>query len=520
MKLNRYINICWLPLTVLLSGALLTTGCTEEEATTADEGGEPSYISLSITISGGTETRATSEDSGDYTYGTEDEYKVNDVYLYFFDNGSFMQRVDVSGFSISSEMDSPISSTSVETYTSDSPTMVEGLTAGKEYTIVAMVNNPLDENPSALSSLFDSQLGEMTSSLKTMSAGSMPMSSRDKSTGSISVSATFNAENTSAENPLRITIPVERSYGKIAIKAKKVSGQTSPNVYPIYNSSDELIATNTLTGYKLINLPINSYAFRHVANYSTPGTIDNSTASYGVMNSTAPYVYGPDYAQYVESNVSSTSSFLFDEDSYTDYPTDTADYDLAAYLYENAMDSTVQMKGFCTGVIFECIAQPVSVDTLTTSGDVETVDFSVIAEKYGSSSDSLYFIGGRFYLSIEAIQTRYETEGVFSDLTESNLSEYNVEKYSLTSDGVICYYPYWIRHLDNEDDSTLGKMEYAIVRNNAYQLCVNSISGMGNDDDTYDPDEPVEDGKNYITVSMTVGPWNVSKETATIGSGD
>ena len=515
MNLNRYINICWLPLAVLLSGALLTTGCTEEETAAADEGSEPSYISLSITISGGAETRATSEDSGDYTYGTDAEYQVNDVYLYFFDNGSFMQRVDVSGFTKSSEMDSPITSTSVETYTSNSPTKVEGLLSGKEYTVVAMVNNSLDENPSTFSSLFDSQLDGMTSSLKTMSAGSMPMSSRDKSTGSISVSATFNAENTSSDNPLRITIPVERSYGKIAIKAKKVSGQTSPNVYPIYNSSDELIATNTLTGYKLINLPINSYAFRHVANYSAPGTIDNSTASYGVMSSTAPYVYGPDYAQYVAGNVSSTSSFLFDEDSYTDYPTDSTKYVLAAYLYENAMDSTVQLKGFCTGVIFKCISKPESVDTLATSGLV-SVDFSDIADDY----DSLYYVGGRFYLSIEAIQKRYETEGVFSDLTESNLSEYNVKKYSLTSDGVICYYPYWIRHLDNEDDSTLGKMEYAIVRNNAYHLCVNSISGMGNGDDTYDPDEPVEDGKNYITVSMTVGPWNVSKETATIGSGD
>lgn len=47
-------------------------------------------------------------------------------------------------------------------------------------------------------------------------------------------------------------------------------------------------------------------------------------------------------------------------------------------------------------------------------------------------------------------------------------------------DGETCYYTYWIRHAD-DDSEEISPMEYAIVRNNIYQLDVQSVSGRGTD---------------------------------------
>lgn len=49
-----------------------------------------------------------------------------------------------------------------------------------------------------------------------------------------------------------------------------------------------------------------------------------------------------------------------------------------------------------------------------------------------------------------------------------------------------CYYIWWLRHSNNNDDETNGLMEYAVVRNNIYKVNVESVASIGGDvpDDT------------------------------------
>ena len=61
-----------------------------------------------------------------------------------------------------------------------------------------------------------------------------------------------------------------------------------------------------------------------------------------------------------------------------------------------------------------------------------------------------------------------------------------------------CYYVYWIRHADDGNDKVISPMEYAIVRNNIYQLDINSVSGLG----TPEPDSNVEEVKTDIHVQV------------------
>lgn len=48
-----------------------------------------------------------------------------------------------------------------------------------------------------------------------------------------------------------------------------------------------------------------------------------------------------------------------------------------------------------------------------------------------------------------------------------------------TYEDATCYYTWWVRHSNDNNDDTKGIMEYAIVRNNIYKLTVKSVYSLG-----------------------------------------
>lgn len=77
------------------------------------------------------------------------------------------------------------------------------------------------------------------------------------------------------------------------------------------------------------------------------------------------------------------------------------------------------------------------------------------------------------------------------------------------------YYVYYNRHNDNLNNTMMGPMEFATVRNNIYKLAVTGINRLGhpgNPDDDPDPekpDDPDESEEAYFQVSVRVLPWVV-----------
>ncbi len=61
--------------------------------------------------------------------------------------------------------------------------------------------------------------------------------------------------------------------------------------------------------------------------------------------------------------------------------------------------------------------------------------------------------------------------------TRVALEPYGVQTY----ENAQCYYLWWVRHGNDLDDSANGVMEYAVVRNNIYQLSVESVYSLGGD---------------------------------------
>lgn len=75
-----------------------------------------------------------------------------------------------------------------------------------------------------------------------------------------------------------------------------------------------------------------------------------------------------------------------------------------------------------------------------------------------------------------------------------------------------CYYPYWIRHANNNKPNEMGIMEFGIVRNNIYELAVKSIGSLGlSGVDKPEPDKDDETNEVFFSVEIKVKDWVVRK---------
>lgn len=82
-------------------------------------------------------------------------------------------------------------------------------------------------------------------------------------------------------------------------------------------------------------------------------------------------------------------------------------------------------------------------------------------------------------------------------VTADILADYGTRTY----EDATCYYTWWIRHANDGSEDTNGVMEYAIVRNNIYELNVTKISSLGG----YIPNE---EEKGFI-VNVYVKDWTM-----------
>lgn len=79
------------------------------------------------------------------------------------------------------------------------------------------------------------------------------------------------------------------------------------------------------------------------------------------------------------------------------------------------------------------------------------------------------------------------------NVTRIALQPYGTRTY----EDATCYYTWWVRHSNDNDDTKKGIMEYAIVRNNIYKLTVESVYSLGGE---------VPDDESLI-VDVYVNDW-------------
>lgn len=346
---------------------------------------------------------------------------------------------------------------------------------------------------------------------------------------------TFTSYSTDSKNPTELgTHFVERAMARFDYMPKGPYTLAEDNAE---TSEDEKV-TITLTEAALINQSNAFYLLRRVSNDGT-----NANWEIGGTETPANYVVDVDYTAkangYTSDQVGNFTAHMTkpaewewlpitkealegkvdnwegEGDGKTDYDGEHElnEYYRWQYCKENTIPGiNVQQNGITTGVVFKgeitgAMVSAANSETIYVFDNVlyGTWDKVVAAAAQDNASEAF-----KFAVSI------CNNEGVAKD--SETLAQAGFTGYSAEEDGkYYAYYYYWNRHNDNGDNTNMGVMEFAVVRNNVYKLCVDGINKFGHptpggddpDPDPTDPEDPDEEGEYYFRVSVKVLPWVV-----------
>ena len=149
------------------------------------------------------------------------------------------------------------------------------------------------------------------------------------------------------------------------------------------------------------------------------------------------------------------------------------------------------------------------------STNISSVNKTKFFEQLGTANDPLGYIAAMYKLADLDQQGGLSAEEIDA-VTLTAIDQYIAGKKETLNETInvfedcVCYYPYWIRHADNNDKTDMGVMEFAIVRNNIYDLKVTGISGYGYSGiEKPEPGTDDETKKFYFNVDIFVKNWVV-----------
>ena len=486
-----YIFFPFLPLALCLSA------CTDEASPSSLAGDEDEgsgvFVSVVVNTGGDASTRVpTGGENGDGLHqpGEGDENKVHDLNVFFFQGNNGINSTGNPG------IDCQLYFSSAELWASDDDTYYSvakevtdnGLLIGKTYCVLVIANaGSRLTGANTLDALRDYRIAQPVSADYTRFL-----------MASASDAGPITIEPRTRNNPVTVSIDVERMAARVDCcwnDSYEVTGEELPSEGG--NSSTEADKVEIL-GASLVNrYRGETWAFKRVTNgltdlnditYLDDEAVDNTghasnyvldplTAS-GKSNSDYNYYY----TEYVNWNVDTDFQKPFNNNEVTSTDDDANTYIRWAYTRENinqadVLSDTNGRELYATGIMFQARYTP--------AGFREGDTFYVYPNN-----------GVRtIYTAAELCNQHYD---VFGDLPQANWGD--VDGCEVYDQGR-CYYVYWIRHADDNNAAAISPMEYAIVRNNIYQLKINSISGLG----TPEPDSNVEEVE--FDIHVRVKPW-------------
>lgn len=192
---------------------------------------------------------------------------------------------------------------------------------------------------------------------------------------------------------------------------------------------------------------------------------------------------------------------------------DLKEYYIWQYAKENTIPSaTAQDHGISTGVVFK--GEITGAAVAAAGGETIYVFENVLYGKWENVVAAAEPATAPATLKAAVNKITAKEAPTVKDYADAGFTGYNPAE-----DGkYYAYYYYWNRHNDNGDNTKMGPMEFAVVRNNVYKLCVDKIAKFGHPDPT-DPTNPDPDPENpqdpdesinyYFTVTVKVLPWVV-----------
>ena len=544
------------------ASALVFTSCSDDELQGGDinpsESGK-GYISVAFTTNTNSsravdddntgDSHDSTEDSGHHTYGTEAENKITSVMVIGIGSNpanSFSKYYATVNVNDSTGNFYASGTGSNALY---SPQAIE--VAADTYEVNVIVN-PSSE----IINLSPSQIKEYAFSggtlkdalekvIGTSATPAFMMSGKQSSTITVATS-----NNTPGNPATGDAVEVERVVAKIAFRptictmyadstaCESASAPTSPNIYPIRftrhigtTNADSTVSwrdtTETwyvkLEKYALVNLNKKNFAIRHTtADFANikigegslqaneyivdPFTVTKNGLTVDANFDGGTYFFNS-LKDVTDATVTDTndalSPYFFtmpDDGSRNDSTVVSTDHNginyigtPLSYCFENAVKSEQQKLGLSTGIAFQAKLYKDKDCTAAIDHD-------------------LYRYAGNFYTAITDLENAYKNDTIYGTgklvgKTDVELEALGIEHFE---GGKCYYYTSQIKHYDNGDNTTVGIMEFAIMRNNIYSLAVESIGEIGASSlKPYTPDTNDEKPKTYIKVQAKILPWIV-----------
>ena len=227
---------------------------------------------------------------------------------------------------------------------------------------------------------------------------------------------------------------------------------------------------------------------------------------------------GTDDAEYYKpmSTLGTEGGNVTGNDHYEEDPTLPAVGKFMAYCFENSTDLDHQTHGLSTGISF--VAR-----MYKTKNGNELSDPITKLYRYGNNSlfESLEaiqqafgksFMSDKFNELVEKEKGESNNEITEGDLKELAEAKNGGEKIEIYNDNICYYYTTEIKHFDNGDNSVMGNMEFAIMRNNIYSLAVTGINMVGDPAVVPTPGTPDENPtpeSAQLNVEVQILPWIV-----------
>ena len=379
--------------------------------------------------------------------GTTEENTVKDVTLLFFD-ASNKNLADIKVIPVANL------ERNAATYTAKDLVVTKG---SRE--IYAFVN--AQPAIKAFSPNDNGKAHSVITGIGTETAASMSGANGFTMSNTETVSATNVTYTTKEEaNQNAITIKVERTVAKVQYTGNNFA-------FDIKRADGAKTGTVTLTDMELINKNDKYFYLRRVsANVDGSGFVIGGAEIDGTN-----YVVDPNFT---EKNPTGTA---WGKES------KTIAQDATFYCLENTMTAEAQYNVVTTGAMFKAKF--------------------VIAG--GQADENIYRYNGVLYNKEADVKT---AANITENTTGWTIGQWAAKSVTFYAGG-ICYYPYWIKHIDNSNPTVMGTMEFGVVRNNVYKLAVTSIKEIGAPTDEVDPETPDEVLSTYLSVKVEVKEWTV-----------
>lgn len=492
----------------LLLGSALLCSCNNNDDvlggdSNQNEGVKDAYLSLSIQLpSGSIKTRAggvtpTPGENGDgHEIGEDSENQVESVLVFGFPQNAggaaFKKKINIGEMN---ELGKDIND--VKSYKTKEPFQVSAGT----YHLYVMVN-PTSKMENYSETLGEAKfkdeeikMSEIQDADHPETFSHFPMSSADEIVETVITSAHTKS------HPAFFTTKVQRMFAKVLFTATKnedfgVNGKNKAAF------ADKFVFLK----YGIVNQRNTAYWFRRAGQANNSAVIGKKEdgANYVIDpifdQKNKPYAASVAEANYWDREVGSPSASYW-------HPIDMSN---VQYCFENTMKKEAQLQGYTTGLVLEAQFNP-------KSGTIEEGLTITFGDTFFSYNNKYYATHESLVKALPSVKSLSDFDAKYDgDQNEAKrlelIKEYDNHGVKVYYKGK-CYYHYWIRHANNGNNSDMGIMEFATVRNNVYKMSVNSVKLPGNPIPPVTPERPDEDTEVYLDVKAEVLPWVIRENS-------